>query len=170
MIVNMIKNTKAIFVLVATLSLLVLFAPSGRTKAQVLSILTDRSFGGLVSSFIPCTCTGDIMINFSLLHTGIPGQVFPLPGSLLYRPGSLGLLESIPGVDMLSFVPGIGGFLGSDSTELFAHFRPAVPLTWEMGMYRPGGVCLVTCPTGCCPVGLPLGVMTKLGTGALGGI
>ena len=97
----------------------------------------ELPFGGLVTSFFPCTCSFTLMVWFTPLYLG--GDI-ALSGPLVYSPYS-----TIP----------------------YSNFLIGVPGTWELGSYIPGvQACWMYYGTTCAPFPT-IGIMTKVGTGGI---
>ncbi|MDO8569312.1 MAG: hypothetical protein Q7R89_00795 [bacterium] len=122
---------KQLLALIISLSLIGVLSPVSLTHA----LTAELPFGGIVSSQLPCKCSGTIRIRFNPLYLGGPVVT---SGAMIYSPFS---------------------------TLLYANLNIGVPGKWHMGSYLPGvQACWVLVPWGDC-LRLPaIGLMTKVGT------
>lgn len=62
---------------------------------------------------------------------------------------------------LLTISPPVGGqFLYQIGSPQYPNFSLPRPGVWTLGLYNPGGACMIPVPLGCAPVGFPLGTIT----------
>ncbi|MEK7552418.1 MAG: hypothetical protein AAB534_03320 [Patescibacteria group bacterium] len=66
-----------------------------------------------------------------------------------------------------NFIMNISGPVGGQfvfplGSSQFPYYRLPSTGVWALGVYSPGGICLVPCHSGCCPFGLPIGTITPI--------
>ncbi|MDO8728865.1 MAG: hypothetical protein Q7K26_03115 [bacterium] len=122
---------KRLLVFVFSLALTGVLLPVSSAHA----LTPELPFGGIVSSRLPCRCSGTIRIRFTPLYLGGPVVT---SGAMIYSPFS---------------------------TILYADLNIGVSGKWHNGSYLPGvQACWVLVPWGDC-LRLPaIGLMTKVGT------
>lgn len=82
------------------------------------------NFGGMVTTSIFCTCSGNFLLNITP----------PVGGQFLYQPG----------------------------TQSFLNFNLPRAGVWALGLYTPGGVCLMWAGESCKPFGAPVGTISPV--------
>ena len=67
---------------------------------------------------------------------------------------------------LLTVSPPVGGqFVYYMGTQAHLNYNLPTPGVWALGLYSPGGVCLVPVTFGCAPVGIPIGtILPTVGT------